>query len=460
MSDLPHHDRFTLPNQIPDASDRYWRLSPAEQAEWRARGLAHAAGRGWRPVAGSGRPVPLGRAAGGDAWPKDWLPGDPPVRYVDADALGAELVDDPAAEARKFDAAARVRFLDCLATLGEVRAVAARIGVSRETCYRARRRWPDFARLWDAAMLHARARAEGELASRAYDGVKQPVFVRGECVATWNRHDPRYLAMLLARLDRKAEACPEAAEVAERFDELLALHAGHDAPEGFAEAAGLWNEDRDLRSEEPDGEMARVPTRREYAAWCAARAVEGLKGKAEERAYAKAWVEAEHAWDRWRDDGFARVDALVLVQTEDKDELAGEAESPLPLAGGAGGGPVDQSATPGTPSPNRCSSGTPAVPRKREGDSEAPDEPPIEVKSAPAHRQSPSVSHVSTPPAGLRADERLRQECILPHGSNVSPQRAETGEGRSVPPSRGGVGPSIPPVQTGVASPSQESDDA
>src|SRR5688572_4898840 len=50
-------DRFTLPGQIPDASDPSWRLPPAERAaDWRARGLAHPAGRGWGPVPGT---IPL-----------------------------------------------------------------------------------------------------------------------------------------------------------------------------------------------------------------------------------------------------------------------------------------------------------------------------------------------------------------------------------------------------------------
>ena len=403
-------DRFTMPGRIPDASDPSWRLPPAERAaDWLARGLVHPAGRGWAPVAGSSGPVPLGAAfdesplhhpadgppprAGEDyavrpapgkgPWPKGWLPGDPPVQCVDADALGAELEHDPAAATRLFDAAARVRFLDCLATLGEVRAAAARVGVSRETCYRARRRWPDFARLWDAALLHARARAEGELASRAYDGTKVPVFVRGECVATWRRHDPRWLAMLLARLDRKAEECGEAAEAAAHFDELLALHAGHEAPEGFADAAGLWDKGGQRRA---DDEAPRIPTRREYVAWFVSDAIEGVEREDEAPVMAEAREEAEARYDDWREGAMARVDAIVLPEAGDEGDEEGE--SPLPQAGGAGGGPVTSSATADKPTPNPS--------RRREGDapeslahaepvgSEADpgDQLPYEIKSA------------------------------------------------------------------------------
>ena len=443
-------DRFTLPGRIPDASDPYWRLSPDEQANWRARGLAHPAGRGWTPIAGSGGPVPLGGgsdegrvrpAPGKGPWPQDWLPGDPPVRFVDADALGYELEGDPAADMRKFDAPARVRFLDCLATLGEVRAAAARVGVSRETCYRARRRWPDFARLWDAAMLHARARAEGELASRAYDGVKTPVFLRGECVATWNRHDPRYLSMLLARLDRKAEACPEAAETAERFEALLALHAGHAAPEGFADAAGLWDEDRDVLEDDNDFAAGRapLPTRREYVAWFSCRAAEKASARNAERVAMKAAAEAGAAWDAWHESARAEIDAIVEAGAvrEGQDARDQDAASPLPPAGEAGGGPVDLNA----------------------GEREEPVDPPFEVKSAPAHWRPSSVSHVSTPPAPLRGDERGGQERGLPHVGHVSPQQAETGAARSVHRSRGGAGHLLPSRPAGVASPPQESCD-
>ena len=57
MPDLPDHDRFAVPNPIPDASDPSWHLPPAErEAEWRARGLLHPAGRGWAPVPGSRGP--------------------------------------------------------------------------------------------------------------------------------------------------------------------------------------------------------------------------------------------------------------------------------------------------------------------------------------------------------------------------------------------------------------------
>src|SRR5690606_37988113 len=136
---------------------------------------------------------------------------------------------------RVFDTARQVRFLDALATCGEVRAAAARVGVSRETVYRARRRDPQFKRLWDAALVHARAQAEAELATRALHGIEVPVFVRGEHVATWRRHDARLLLAHLRRLDRRVEDDHAATVRAERFDELLAGLAGHAPSADLAE---------------------------------------------------------------------------------------------------------------------------------------------------------------------------------------------------------------------------------
>jgi hypothetical protein len=397
-------DKFVLPGRIPDASDPYWKLSRAEQAEWRARGLAHAAGRGWQPVP-SGGPVPMpetyeyddlppGHAAesapraperrrSASPWPKGWIPGDPPIDHVDGPTyeLSHELEADPAAAMRVFDAPARVRFLDCLATVGEVAAAARRVGISRETAYRARRRFPDFARLWDAALLHARARAEGELASRALDGVKVPVFVRGECVATYRKHDARYLFALLARLDRHAAECPDAADLAGRFDAMLALHAGHALPDGFAEAAGLWDDEPPARNARP-----RVPTRDEFAAWCADEAMEGVAEQDEDRAMAQAEAMAREEYDCWHEEAMDTLDAALAGGAREGESEAGT-ESPHPPAGGGDGrhvtpitgGPVEPTAASDRPAPNPS--------RKREGDTAAPIEPtdpPIEFKSAPA----------------------------------------------------------------------------
>ena len=339
------HTRNPHSGRIPDASDPCWREPPS---------------RADSPAPPPRRPSPF---------PEGWAPGDPPIEYLD-DSLGHEQEVAGERDSRVFDAATRVRFLDCLATVGEVRAAARRVGVSRETAYRARRRYPDFARLWDAALLHARGRAEAELATRALDGVKVPVFVRGELVATWRRHDARYLLALLARLDRRASECAEVVDAAARFDELLARHLGHVPPDGFSEAAGLWDDS----PEEAGGRDDAAPTREEFAAWSGEQALRALAEtedevdeEAEDRALADGIARGGALWDEWHEQARARVDAAI-----------------------AGPPPA-----------------------------EAPAEPPYEVKSWPPRTRRESVSHVShlSPSTALGGGSSARAGPILPRAS-------------------------------------------
>ncbi|MDN3645656.1 helix-turn-helix domain-containing protein [Pontixanthobacter aestiaquae] len=242
------------------------------------------------------------RPSAGEAgrWPAGWLPGDDPVEIdLDADSLpprgggieGGGCTDgyvehqgepdtptpnplpqerglyEPLHPAAVFDTGARVRFLDALAGHGNVRSAAAQVGVSRETVYRARRRYADFARCWDMALVHARARYEAELAARAVDGVRVPVFVRGEHVATYRRHDARYLLAHLARLDRRIAEDPDMARDAGQFDRLLAAMAGHEPLEDFDAVADTLRKDR-------SGSAPNIPpTRDEYVSYARSEAL-------------------------------------------------------------------------------------------------------------------------------------------------------------------------------------------
>lgn len=278
--------------------------------DWLARGLKSPAGRGW-----DGDPAPdaavneqlarygvsLRPPPGDKPWPAGWLPGDEPVAIVcDEDA-------DPYAHVRVFDREARVRFLDLLADSGNVSTAAARVGVSRETAYRARRRHADFARVWDAALVHARARGEAELASRALDGVAVPVMLRGEHVATFRKHDARYLLAHLGRLDRRIEEDPRAVQRAGRFDELLAEMAGHAAPDDFAGAVlSAWKD--------PEEVADIPPTRDEYVSHARGVALRNYSGdddNAENRLMDKAGRAARERWEAWKATG-AKLLARVL----------------------------------------------------------------------------------------------------------------------------------------------------
>ncbi|WJY17979.1 hypothetical protein QQS45_10120 [Alteriqipengyuania flavescens] len=123
-----------------------------------------------------------------------------------------------------FTPRAKGEFLQSLQLFGNVR-VACRVArISAQTAYRARRASPVLARLWDAALLAARAHAEATLADRAINGVEEAVFYHGEEVARRRRFDSRLLLAHLARLDRLEER-PEVAGALDLLDDAIAALA-------------------------------------------------------------------------------------------------------------------------------------------------------------------------------------------------------------------------------------------
>ena len=186
----------------------------------------------------------------------------------------------PALPPRGWTPEARVRFLEHLASKGNVRAACARVGLSAEAAYRLRRRDPLFARGWAAATVMARAASEDALATRALDGVEEPVFYRGEQIGVRQRYDTRLLLAHLARLDRMVEQGGAAVRDAGRFDELLALIAGEAFPEDLA------------------GRDAALPVAREAWARQAAEArLSGEWGEERDGERGDAYAEEQALWD-------------------------------------------------------------------------------------------------------------------------------------------------------------------
>ena len=317
----------------------------------------------------------MARAGGprASAFPAGWQPGDPPLAYAleapdpycapcsapcsdqEGDGVPARWATASAPPAAKFDAPARARFLDALATSGNVRASAARVGVSRETAYRARRRYPDFAQLWDAALVEARAHAAGELASYALDGVPQPVLVRGELVATWRRIDARLLLAHMARLDRFAEANPRAVHAAARFDALLAAHLGQ-------EPDALMEETVEARSTAERASLGTLPpTREEVMRHAAGEAL--WAGDAGEDGVNSASARAGEAWDRAAKAGHALVDVAL-----DGAALDGAGEREREAAGRNRAASVNPAVSPaGRAPPSRCRAGSAQARSQRRG---------------------------------------------------------------------------------------------
>ncbi|AMO72699.1 hypothetical protein [Sphingorhabdus sp. M41] len=121
-----------------------------------------------------------------------------------------------------------MKFLEALAQTGNVQASAYFVQRTRQSAYDLKRRDPDFARAWLAALVLAREEAQDKLQERAIEGVEEEVFYHGEVVATRRRYDSRLLLAHLARLDKIAEQIP-AQRGAARFGDMLdAIGKGED----------------------------------------------------------------------------------------------------------------------------------------------------------------------------------------------------------------------------------------
>lgn len=97
-------------------------------------------------------------------------------------------------------------FLGYLAETGSVAAACARVGMSRETVYRLRRREgaESFAAAWDAALgLPVRKVTVEDRLYLAYSGLIRPVMRRGRYVRWVQKPDNSVLLRLLARWDRR-----------------------------------------------------------------------------------------------------------------------------------------------------------------------------------------------------------------------------------------------------------------
>jgi hypothetical protein len=219
-----------------------------------------------------------------------------------------------------WSAQRKARFLDRLAACGNVRSACALVGMSREAAYRLRRRDALFARGWDAALVLARPSSADVLADKATEGIEEEVWYRGEMVGTRRRFDARLLLAHIARLDRMAEGLPpEAAEDAERFDELLARIGGVQAPRHLEVEDKSLPLDRDtaiLMADEIACDAARELQQER-------RRAEGKKNSRlsnEERAAAeceiakaaaRACEEAGAQWDAWFMGACEAVDSLL-----------------------------------------------------------------------------------------------------------------------------------------------------
>lgn len=101
-------------------------------------------------------------------------------------------------------------FLGALAVTGSVRAAALRVGLSRESVYRLRRKpgAQSFARAWDAVLRRpverARKFTHEEVPVRALHGLLKPLIYAGRHVATTQKADNSALLRMVRQLQRSA----------------------------------------------------------------------------------------------------------------------------------------------------------------------------------------------------------------------------------------------------------------
>lgn len=221
-----------------------------------------------------------------------------------------------------WTAARKVRFLHYLSERGDVRAAAARVGMSRQSAYVLRRRDGVFAQGWSAALVVARGYAEEILANRALDGVEEPVFYHGEEVARRRRFDGRLLLAHLARLDRLAET-PFAAsgmgecagDLAARFDEVLGMMMGA-LPEPEMVQVSAHADDPDpvlpLTREVFADRHAQAQPDGDWADWLAAwKRGEAQMEEEPEPPYPQHFAQGAARWDIWHTRALGAVDGAL-----------------------------------------------------------------------------------------------------------------------------------------------------
>lgn len=93
-----------------------------------------------------------------------------------------------------------VRFLERLAETGNVSLAAQFAGLSKQTAYNHRHSDDEFARQWDDALDTATDLLEQEARRRAYEGVDEPVFYKGDEVGTIRKYSDTLLIFLLKGL--------------------------------------------------------------------------------------------------------------------------------------------------------------------------------------------------------------------------------------------------------------------
>lgn len=279
---------------------------------------------------------------------RGWIPQARDIGVPDDGEGATGWTPPPGWHHNHWTPARKARFLDVLSHSGNVRLAYGKVGVSPEAAYRLRRREAMFADGWAAALVLARDESAQTLADRALNGVTETIWYRGEQVGARVRFDNRLLLAHLARLDKLADET-RAGQHARRFDELLALIAGEEAPAALADTPDdLGNlpdpylpmeRERYIDESRKSGERhARaIPDSEEFDseedAWVVEqRAREDAEIAAEQAirsAVGAACDRAAARWDGWNAHACRAVD-ILLAEAESDEAERGAAALPHP----------------------------------------------------------------------------------------------------------------------------------
>ena len=141
-------------------------------------------------------------------------------------------------------------FCAALAETCNVGKACAAVGISRMTAYTWRKDMPDFAQAWDDAMKAGLLALEDEAHRRAFDGVDEPVFYKGDECGTIRKYSDTLAIFLLKahnpekyRYNSKVELSGSLAVTSMTDDEiraeLAALTAGGVLPPGDDDVSDL-----------------------------------------------------------------------------------------------------------------------------------------------------------------------------------------------------------------------------
>ncbi len=128
----------------------------------------------------------------------------------------------------------RARFLEALASSGNV-LVACRVsGAKRATVYRYKDRFPAFRRAWDEAVEESTDALEAEARRRASKGVDKPIYYKGEKIDTVKEYSDTLLIFLLKA--HRPEKFRDNYDIKRLADEFLARSGpAGEPPAGLAQ---------------------------------------------------------------------------------------------------------------------------------------------------------------------------------------------------------------------------------